>query len=458
MIDDWLDGARSKVNAKQFEFLLVVADRLKVEFDLMKPEDSLRQNGAEPLRYLLHGPPGTGKSHVSILVQELFERVGLKKGIDYQFMAFQATNATDLDGETIHHAVGLNINPRSFEKPVSPEVAKRMATWRWIFLDEISMAPAQLLAAMEQRLRQVKPSGDPYKHDKQKAEDRPFGGINFISIGDFKQLPPPQGGYLANIPHRHQVGPHDASKAPDAMVDAGQTLMWDEVQGVAELTERERCKDDWWNEVTDQMRANRLSDDNYNYLLGYPVEGCQLSPEERASRCRVISGPNDPRLQLAKFQEAPVIVANNDSKYQINKDRAKKYARDAGAELRWSIAKDVASSEALQAQVCDKDRKMKTLGHKITQTALYRSCLCLPYSSLNNIVWGYKWQKPTDTHIDRDNYTYRQRDMNSAQEQRNRQTRGSILHGRVPGGYNTTTRTRATCWGPCPWPLACGWL
>ena len=221
MIDDWLEDARSKVNAQQFEFLALVTDRLKVEFELIKPGESLRQKGSEPLRYLLHGPPGTGKSHVSILVQELFERVGMTKGIDYQFMAFQATNAVDLDGDTIHHAVGLNINPRSFEKQIKPEVAKRMATWRWIFLDEISMAPAQLLAAMEQRLRQVKPSGDLYKHDKDKAEDRPFSGINFIGIGDFEQLPPPQGGYLTSIPHRHQVGPRDASKAPDAMVDAG---------------------------------------------------------------------------------------------------------------------------------------------------------------------------------------------------------------------------------------------
>ena len=146
------------------------------------------------------------------------------------------------------------------------------------------------------------------------------------------------------------------------MVDAGQSLMWEQVEGVVELTERERCKDEWWNEVTDEFRAGQLSEKNLNYLLGRPVEGCQLSPEERQSRCRLIKGPDDPRLREAKFQEAPLIVANNDSKYQINKDRAKKYARDAGTELRWSIARDVASSEALQAQLCDKDRKTKSLG------------------------------------------------------------------------------------------------
>ena len=360
-IDDWLEGARSRVNCEQFRLLQLVADRLKVELNLIKPEESLRPDGAEPLRYLLHGPPGTGKSHVSKLVQELFKLVGLKKGIDWQFAAFQAINAADLDGDTIHHAVGLNLNPNSFDKPVSSEVAKRMANWRWIFLDEISMTPAQLLALMELRLRQVKPGTDPYKHDKEANEDRAFAGVNFVGVGDFKQLPPPQGGYLAAIPHRQLVGPHDSSKAPDVLVDAGQRLVWDQLQGVVELTERERCKDEWWNEVGDELRAGHLSDKNYNYLHGIPVPGCQLSEEQRAARRRVITGPGDPRLLQDKFQEAPLIVANNDSKYQINKDRAKKYAKDAGAELRWSIAKDVASNEALQAQVCDKDRKIRSL-------------------------------------------------------------------------------------------------
>ena len=222
--------------------------------------------------------------------------------------------------------------------------------------------PLFLLAQLEQRVRQVKPSADAWKHDPDSGEQRPFGGINLVLIGDFKQLPPPQGGYLADIPHRHMLGPIDPTKAPDPMADAGKTLMWQDIQGSVELTERERCKDEWWNEVTDELRACKLSDKNYKYLHGLPVEGCQLSPEERASRRRVITGPDDPRLQLPKFLEAPLIVANNDSKYQVNKDRARKYARDAGAELRWAPAKDVASSEALQAQICDKDRKIKRLG------------------------------------------------------------------------------------------------
>lgn len=383
MINDWLDGARSRTNAKQFEFIELMVDRVKVELGLMTPEESARPDGDEPLRYLLHGPPGTGKSHAVKLLQELFELVGFKKGIDYEYVAYQATNATDLHGDTMHRAFGFNREQRSFDQPASPDCAKRLAYWRFLFVDEISLVPANFFAHCEQRLRQVKPRADPWKHTAT-GEERPFGGINIVGIGDFGQLPPAQGGSLGDIPHRQWVGPHDLSKPPDAMVDAGQKLLWEEFQGVVELTERERCKDAWWNEVGDQLRIGGLSDDNINYLHGKPVEGCQLSAEERVSRRRVITGPDDPRLHLPRFQEAPLIVANNDAKYQVNKLRAKKYARDAGTQLRWSPTKDVASSETLQAQVCDKDRKIKRLGSgPLAFIAFVLSNCCLRFHSFS---------------------------------------------------------------------------
>ena len=94
--------------------------------------------------------------------------------------------------------------------------------------------------------------------------------------------------------------------------------MWEEFEGVVELTERQRCKDPYWNEVTDELRAGQLSEKNWCYLNGKPVKGCTLSEEERQSRRRVITGPNDPRLQEDRFKEAPAIVGTNDAKYQIN--------------------------------------------------------------------------------------------------------------------------------------------
>ena len=259
LIEDWLDGARSQVNEQQFRFLQLVADRLMVESGLKAAVDSMRAGeGAEPLRYLLHGPPGTGKSHVCKLVKELFALVNMNEGIDYQFVAFQATNAVDLAGDTIHHAFSLNPRKHS-DEPMKPDVAKRMAMWRWLFIDEISLVPANLLARAEHRLQEVKPQTDEFKFSSSDHDQiaRPFAGINVVFIGDFKQLPPVQGGYLADVPQAHQIGPGSASKASDPLADAGRKLMWEDAQGLIELTERERCKDEWWNQVTDEFGGRK---------------------------------------------------------------------------------------------------------------------------------------------------------------------------------------------------------
>ena len=75
----WLQETRPKVNPQQFRFLVLVVDRILVEVGLRAPEASVRDaSGEEPLRYLLHGPPGTGKSHVLKFVGELFEMIGYR--------------------------------------------------------------------------------------------------------------------------------------------------------------------------------------------------------------------------------------------------------------------------------------------------------------------------------------------------------------------------------------------
>ncbi|CAE7821594.1 pfh1, partial [Symbiodinium necroappetens] len=90
---------------------------------------------------------------------------------------------------------------------------------------------------------------------------------------------------------------------------------------------------------------------------------------ERAYRRRVILSASDPRLSEKKFVEAPVIVANNDAKYQINKDRSKAYAQSAETECRLSVALDLASNEALQAADCDKAAKIRWLQYHDRDTA-----------------------------------------------------------------------------------------
>ena len=246
----WLesDHVRRGTNAKQHEFLELVVDRILVEAGLLSPEESVRQTN-DPLVWLLHGPPGTGKSHVIGFVRELFELIGYDYGLDYEIVAFQAVNAADLQGKTIHGAFNFDITA-SAGKPASEDAAKCMANWRWLILDEISLTDAKLFGKCEQRLQAVMPNANEWKRDGA-GRIRPFAGVNVILTGDFHQLPPPAGHYLAAVPRSLQ-DPSCEKKPEDAFADYGKQLLWGgATQGVTELEDRERCKDEWWNQVVD---------------------------------------------------------------------------------------------------------------------------------------------------------------------------------------------------------------
>ncbi|CAJ1414058.1 unnamed protein product, partial [Effrenium voratum] len=372
----WLgsEHVQSGLNAKQLELLRVVVERVLVELELVPPDHEIALRRAEPLAWLLHGPPGTGKSHVLKFLRELFEeQLGYAQGIDYEVAAFQAVNAADIRGRTLHNACGLGVDAAALDRAVSQEAAKRMSYWRWLVVDEISMVNARLLAQVEQRLRAVVPSASQWKRGVA-GESRPFAGVNVLLVGDFYQLPPPSGGYLADVPSSRRPPRLSAAAdaEPDLLADYGRNLVWGgALQGVTELEERERCKDNWWNEVVDELRCGELSEENWRYLHGKPVEGCRLTAAERESRRRVIAGPGDPRLGEEKFRWAAAIVANNDAKYQINKDRAEDYSRAAESPLRWSVALDAPSAEVLQTQArgerekkfreCDKAARVRWL-------------------------------------------------------------------------------------------------
>ena len=391
---DWLgsERVRSGLNSKQWELLRVVVERVLVELELVPPDHEIALRRAEPLAWLLHGPPGTGKSHVLKFLRELFEeQLGYTQGIDFeargrncgrlsrpagvaapQVAAFQAVNAADIRGRTLHNACGLGVDAAALDRAVGQEAAKRMSYWRWLVVDEVSMVNARLLAQacggeaglacapplcsrdrqVEQRLRAVVPSASQWKRNAA-GDSRAFAGVNVLLLGDFYQLPPPSGGYLADVPSSRRPPRLSAAAdaEPDLLADYGRELVWGgALQGVTELEERERCKDDWWNEVVDELRRGKLSEENWRYLHGKPVEGCRLTAAERDSRRRVVAGPGDPRLGEEKFRWAAAIVANNDAKYQINKDRAEDYSRAAESPLRWSVALDAPSAEVLQTQ------------------------------------------------------------------------------------------------------------
>ena len=122
------------MKAAQADMLHIVRSRLCDELD----DTDARVLGAElpqplhePLLWMLHGGPGTGKSEVPKMVKELFREVcGWQMGLEYQMLALQAVTAQLLDGDTIHHACGINpFGPRKGAK-AEAQAAAAPASYR----------------------------------------------------------------------------------------------------------------------------------------------------------------------------------------------------------------------------------------------------------------------------------------------------------------------------------------
>ena len=137
----------------------------------------------EPLLLLVHGGPGTGKSHLAKTLASV---------LPHGNVSFSATTgvaaATLPDGRTLHNLLSLPLVDRKFTD-LTPKardtVQKNLGladdgelSTSILVVDEVSMMTAAQLAFIDHRLREV---GD---------RTLPLGGMAVILMGDFHQLPP----------------------------------------------------------------------------------------------------------------------------------------------------------------------------------------------------------------------------------------------------------------------------
>ena len=188
----WANQLRQDVcNREQKEFCKVVARRVAAELE-MEPQDFGKE---DPLRWVLHGGPGTGKSYALNLIRKgLFEEaLGWQQGVEYQVVTFQAVMAEALAGDTIHHALGLNWAGSKDSGGLKRLLELSLATlqWRWLIIDEFSMVSAELFAQLERRCREIMRDLSVAKYGTFDGTVRPFGGLNVVLAGDLYQLPPP---------------------------------------------------------------------------------------------------------------------------------------------------------------------------------------------------------------------------------------------------------------------------
>lgn len=122
--------------------------------------------------FFVTGKAGTGKS----LLLQYIKKYSSKKIV---IAAPTGVAAINVGGQTIH---SLFCIPPSFIAPESlqfnQKVAELLRHVDMILIDEISMVRADLMDAIDYRLRQSR------------DDSRPFGGVQIIMFGDLYQLPP----------------------------------------------------------------------------------------------------------------------------------------------------------------------------------------------------------------------------------------------------------------------------
>uniref|UniRef100_A0A9J7WXW9 ATP-dependent DNA helicase n=1 Tax=Cyprinus carpio carpio TaxID=630221 RepID=A0A9J7WXW9_CYPCA len=141
--------------------------------------------------YFLNGGAGVGKSHVIKTIYaeatKILHRLPcIREHTDISnptvlLAAFTGTAAFNISGKTLHCLLKL---PRSLKPPYQglgnslDEIRADFSNAHILIIDEISMVSKQLFAYVNWRLQQIK------------GNQKPFGGLSVLAVGDFFQLPP----------------------------------------------------------------------------------------------------------------------------------------------------------------------------------------------------------------------------------------------------------------------------
>ncbi len=210
-----------------------------------------------PLRMIIHGEGGTGKSKVIQTITEYFAHRGAKHMLIKA--AYTGVAASLIDGKTTH-VIGMI--SRNSKNGLSDDLkAKLQAFWKYyayLIIDEISMISKPFLAQLSRNIG----------IGKQKPGvsncDLSFGGINVVFCGDFHQFPPVAVGLSDALYYPTNM----ARESTDAHLGRG---IYDEFTTVVVLREQVRCTDPRWHRFLQNLRYGRVQPDDLAMLRSLVV-------------------------------------------------------------------------------------------------------------------------------------------------------------------------------------------
>ena len=132
-------------------------------------------NNPPPLRMIVSGTAGTGKSYLIHCLRLLLQR-------ELVVAAPTGVAAFNIDGHTLHSLLSLPTRGefKDLEGERLTKLQQSFSEVKYLIIDEMSMVGRKTFGQMDRRLRQAFP------HNVQEV----FGGCSCLLFGDFGQLPP----------------------------------------------------------------------------------------------------------------------------------------------------------------------------------------------------------------------------------------------------------------------------
>ncbi len=219
-----------------------------------------------PLRMVIHGEGGMGKSRVIQTVTEYFAQRGAKHMLIKA--AYTGVAASLIDGKTTH-VIGM-ISRNSKNGLSDDSKGKLQAFWKWytyLVLDEVSMISKPFLSLLSRNIGVGKQTpGVP-------NSDFSFGGVNVILCGDFLQFQPVA------------VAPTDALYHPNNMTSSATEApigraIYEEFRTVVLLREQVRCTDPRWHQFLQNLRFGRVQREDLMMLRSLIINNPQCEPTD----------------------------------------------------------------------------------------------------------------------------------------------------------------------------------
>ena len=174
-----------------------------------------------PLRLLIKGTAGTGKSFVIDRITEYIEEVAARFGwpprVTAIVAAYTGVAAFNVRGQTLHSVCKLPTDPKDFDDLSGNSLVKLqkdLFNALLLIADERSMVGRRTFSWVSSRLTQAKPDSN-----------LSFGGMGVIKLGDDAQLPP-----IGDLPMYTRHAPHNDHHTirgvglVDEFIDPGDTV------------------------------------------------------------------------------------------------------------------------------------------------------------------------------------------------------------------------------------------